>query len=170
MSLYDFYIYIEEILVKNEAFFYVKRKSNSSFDNVLVTKNNLKSIVTDYQTQYSNFFISSEYLDINQQKFSFYDNNLINYLMEGVGGRESQKQVEIIKLRILSKTPEKQIKSTFSLIKNKLNKDFLIGKGLYTPTTFYKDYFYLKSCIGHKEISFDFFNNKLPILTYKISN
>ena len=164
MSLRDFYFYIEEIIEKNKLFFYVRRKHDSIFVNELITKEILTSVFSDYQIRYSNFFISTEPFKINQQNFSFYDDSLINYIIEGEGGRENEEKVEIIALRLLSKKPEKLTKSVFNSIKNTLEKDDSIGKGLKASNSFYKDYYYLKSYIGNKEMSFDFYNDKLPPL------
>jgi len=94
----------------------------------------------------------------------FYD-DLYRSIIEGTGGRETQEAVEMIALRLVAKNPGAAIRKIFSAIKNKLENDEAIGRGLSCGASFYKDYFYAKRCVDGKILKFDLNNDKLPNIT-----
>lgn len=65
-----------------------------------------------------------------EQQVSFYDDALASYAIEGHGGREDQYDLEAIKLRMISKAPEKQILKFYNALQALFKKDPEIGKGL----------------------------------------
>jgi len=95
----------------------------------------------------------------------FYD-DMYRSIIEGTGGRETQEAIEkMIALRLVAKNPGAAIRKIFSAIKNKLENDEAIGRGLSCGASFYKDYFYAKRCVDGKILKFDLNNDKLPNIT-----
>ena len=71
----------------------------------------------------------------------------------------------MIALRLVAKNPGAAIRKIFSAIKNKLENDEAIGRGLSCGAYFYKDYFYAKRCADGKILKFDPNDDKLPNIT-----
>jgi hypothetical protein len=163
ISLKDFIIYSEEILKSNNAYIYIEERDvNNLISKVLFSKNNFDKILENYNSKNLNFFISTEKLEsINK---SFYDDDICQYVIEGVGGRIDKESIERIALRIISKTPDKTIKKLFDAIKNKLKKDENFGMGVKGNSAIHKNYFYQKDLVGSKLFITDMYNEKAPII------
>ncbi|MGO4292132.1 hypothetical protein [Chitinophaga sp. RAB17] len=112
---------------------------------------------------YSQFFFSSREIPLDEGT-SFYADSVFDYCVEGSGGRETEDDIELIKLRIISKHPDKAIQSFFAAVYRKLKKDEDMGMGVYAGAgSFYKNIFYLKSLVGEKNMWFDFKRKDNPI-------
>lgn len=86
-----------------------------------------------------------------------------------MGGRETQEAIDMIALRLLAKNQGAatwgNLSAIKNAIKNKLENDEAIGRGLSCGASFYKDYFYAKRCVDGKILKFDLNNDKLPNIT-----
>ena len=165
MSLNELFFYTEDILKKNDAAMFIECKyPNGTRIKVLADNNNINLLAKDYQEKNLYFFITTLNVGVNETSQSFYSKNVCDYIIEGTGGRENELELEMIELRCISKSPAKTIVSVFKDIKNKLNKDVEIGKGIQASTSLYKDYFYKKSYVGKKKLRIDFYNEKLPLI------
>jgi hypothetical protein len=163
MSLNDFYLYIKDILVKYDALMFVEKKHlETSRLKILIKDSNIDFLNRNYQEKGLCFFITTLNLNVNECDLSFYSDDIYNYTIEGIGGRENELEIERIKLRLISKKPEKTIISVFRAIKNKLEKDIEMATGVEANSSLYKDYFYPKSNVGKKIFKMDFYNEKLP--------
>ncbi|WP_289661398.1 hypothetical protein [Flavobacterium panacagri] len=121
--------------------------------------------ITFFSNQdYRGFFFSSKAVEIKdgnlilgktskKDRISFYDDALFDYCIEGKGGREDQDSLEIIKLRIISKNPDKQILKFYNSLQNTLKKTEGVNTGLLIENYFDSKVFYFKT---HKNMLSDF--------------
>lgn len=82
-------------------------------------------------------------------------------MIEGRGGRENVSELEMLELRIVSKTPDSIINKISNAINSKLRKD--IGYGSLTIRGNYK-VFYNKADLGKKKFVYDIYNPLLPMI------
>lgn len=163
MPLKDFLIYIKEIVAQQAAHLYLEQKSaKDAITTVKLDLNKLDQQVPANREKYLNFFIATKVLG---KQDSFYDEKNDSYAIEGSGGRQDQEAVERIALRIISKTPEKEIANLFKTIKSKLKKDPGIGMGVAGNSALHKNYFYDKQLVGKQVFKTDFHNDKAPLIT-----
>ena len=163
MSLMDFVPYVNAIIEKNNGHLYVeKRNGRDSFYNIKVDIFNYTQMVEVNREKNLNFFISSKELDA--LNINFYDDSICQCIIEGVGGRETDESIERIALRIISKTPEKEIVKIFNAIKHKLKNDKTIGVGVEGGGSLHKNYFYQKKYVGKKVFKTDINNDISPII------
>jgi len=163
ISLKDFIVYSEEILKSNHAYIYVEQRDvDNSISKVLLAKNEFDQILKNYNSKNLNFFISTEKLESTNE--SFYDDEICQYAIEGMGGRVDTDRIERISLRIISKSPDKTIKKLFDAIKNKLKKDEDFGMGVKGNSVIHRNYFYQKDLVGSKLFVTDMYNEKAPII------
>lgn len=152
--------YARPLLDKYEVYLYIEYRDSGKVWYTLL-ENNVKEI--DINESYSCFFLSTKLIDVSH-KISFYSDEIYGYTIEGTGGRQDGDNIEQTALRMISKTPEKNIKSFFNALLNMLKKDTDYEKGVYSGAgTFYKDIFYLKSMAQSKIFWFDFKRKDKPI-------
>ena len=72
----------------------------------------------------------------DENSFNFNDDALCKFVIEGRGGRENVSELEMLELRIMSKTPDSIINKISNAINSKLRKD--IGYGSLTIKGNYK--------------------------------
>jgi hypothetical protein len=142
---------IKPLMVKYGVRAYV-RKYNDKKGMHHVPYDEHQSIGTD--PEYNNlFFISKEVNGIQ----SFYDDAVCVFCMECVGGRFNAQEMEIVELRLLSKTPDAKIKSFSTAIRNFIKKDPDFGAGILPlDNLINKNTFYSKSDINNRTIWRDF--------------
>lgn len=163
MPLMEFIPYVDNILTKNNGIIYIKkRNSEGLFCNVKIDTNNYKNQIERNREKNSVFFISSKVYE--NPITNFYDHSICQYIIEGVGGRETEYTIELIALRIISKNPEKETVKIFNAIRNQLKKDTTIGVGVKSKGYVYKNYFYQRAYVGKKTLKIDINNDKLPIM------
>lgn len=157
MSIKDFIPYVKDILLKNDANLYIgKREGKTQLQYISI---NLLDEILPFELnreRYSNLYITTT--KFNVDKDSFYEAPIEYFSCDITGGREKDDEIEIINIRIISKTPDKSIKKVFNAIKYRLNHDENIGKGVKIDNSVYKMMFYLKTNVGNKTYSFDFYN------------
>ncbi|MHC5311012.1 hypothetical protein ACYSNM_13295 [Myroides sp. LJL116] len=157
MSIKDFIPYVKDILLKNDANLYVEKRENKT--QLQYININLLEEILPFEAnreQYTNLYITTT--EFNVDKDSFYKTPINLFSCDITGGREKNDEIEIINIRILSKTPDKSIKKVFNSIKYRLNHDENIGKGVKIDNSTYKMMYYLKTNVENKTYSFDFYN------------
>ncbi len=163
MPLKDFLIYIKEIVVQQGAYIYLEQKTDKeTITSIKLDLDNIEQIPAN-RAQYLKFFISNK--ELLKKNDSFYEDENDSYAIEGSGGRQDQEHVERIALRIISKTPDKEIANLFKNIKNKLKKDPEIGMGVSGNAALHKNYFYQKALVGKLVFKTDFYNEQAPLIT-----
>jgi len=162
MTLNELVDYVQPLYEKYSIHCYAERLGDDK--KVFTSKIELSDLSRLKGDQgYVNFFFSSSEIDLKASK-NLYDDAVYMYAIEGTGGREEGKELELIKLRILAKAPEKNIKSFHTAIQNKLKKDEAFGSGVYSGAkAFYKDIFYLKTDAQKRVLWFDFKRKKEPV-------
>lgn len=89
---------------------------------------------------------------------SFYNEALFNCSIEGKGGREDIGNLECIKLRMISKMPDKQIEKFYKSLQTLFKKAINIKKGLNIGQHFDKKIYYFET---NKNMLNDFSNKEL---------
>jgi len=159
----DFIPYISDILIKNNGALYIEKiGTDNSYTSIKVDLDNYKSIVEKNRAKNLNFFISSK--EFESLSINFYDDTICQWVIEGVGGRETEDTIERIALRLISKNPEKGTTRIFNAIKNKLKKDVTIGVGIEGNSSLHKNYFYQKCYVNQKVFKTDINNEKSPTI------
>ena len=146
---------------KNDFFYYIEVKEIGVRNYIEINdKTKIDSIIND---NYSGFFITSIPFEKQKHK-SFFDDEFCKYAIEGTGGRITSDDIEKISLRIISKNPDKNIKSFLASLQKwfPLNNDF--SKGIeHSCTALYKNTFYNKELCKNRKAWFDFKRRITPI-------
>ncbi|MCU4417758.1 hypothetical protein KTI96_03290 [Acinetobacter bereziniae] len=165
-SLTQFYRYIQPELEKyNIEMMMEYFDSNQQIQIKVITTESLKTQLLEYDHQNLGFYFLDKEQKIN--KHQIYDDEYCIYAIEGQGGRETENALEKITLRVISKTPDKNIKRFFSAIKRKLNQDENFAQGIQGGSRLHQQHYYLKSYVGEKVFKSDFYNDKAPALIPK---
>ncbi|GEM_PF-1041398 len=162
---------LEQILITHSINVYVEKFNEAKgfyYEQIAINYSNL-AFVQD--KDYRGFFFTSLHLSIKKGQLSFdnkktkqdddvsfYDDELFNYCIEGKGGREDSEFIESIKLRIISKTPDKQIDKFYKALQALFKKSTDINKGLHLGQHFDNKLYYFKT---NKHMLNDFANNEL---------
>lgn len=136
-------LYVEK-LNKEKGFYYELIDANSENFTFFSDEN------------YRGFFFSSKEIEIKngnlilekstkKDRVSFYDDAIFDYCIEGKGGREDDANIEIIKLRIISKNPDSQIKKFYNALQTLFKKMENIDQGLMIGNYFNAKIFYYKT-------------------------
>ncbi|PKH52913.1 hypothetical protein CXF68_20385 [Tenacibaculum sp. Bg11-29] len=97
---------------------------------------------TDFNhTDYKGFFMISKNIKLTDLK-SPYDDLIFPYAIEFKGGRETESEIEKIKCRQISKTPNKAIDKEYQKLQRHLKKMPNIEKGVNWGKHFYKNIYY----------------------------
>lgn len=165
IPLTEFYPYIQKELQKYKIEMAMEYfDADHKIQMTVITEDNFADRLSEYYHKNLNFF----FLDASQSisRNQIYKEASI-YVIVGAGGRETPECYELTSLRMLSKTPDKNIKSFFNALKRKLNKDENFGKGVQGRSQFHDQHFYLKSLVGKKMIKSDLYNEKAPLIRFK---
>ena len=163
MPLGDFIPYIADILAGCGGTVYLQKRGGGTYGAAKTGSSNCRNL-TDLR-QSLKFFISLESPQEPELPAKVFYDDMYRSIIEGTGGRETQEAIEMIALRLVAKNPGAAIRKIFSAIKNKLENDEAIGRGLSCGASFYKDYFYAKRCVDCKILKFDLNSDKLPNIT-----
>lgn len=97
----------------------------------------------------------------HENRFNFYDDAQCKFVIEGKGGRENATELEMLQLRVISKTPDCLINKISNEINLKLKKDSgydsVILRGNHKV-------FYSKAYLGKKKFVYEIDNSLLPII------
>ena len=166
MPLSEFYPYIQHEIEKYQIEMAIEYfDSDHKIQMKIATPDNLQEQLSQYDHPNLGFYFLDQAQYISKDKI--YKDEYCIYAIAGKGGRETEDTLEKISLRIISKTPDKNIKSFFNAIKRKLNNDENFGKGVQGGSRFHDQHFYLKSWVGHKVFKSDLYNEKSPLITPK---
>lgn len=160
MPLKEFLHYTHELQMTYSMFLYIETRDEKKTRHV-----NAITVLSDLDNSidesYSGFYFSAHPIPA---KATFYDAGIYHYCIEGLGGRTTAQDLEMIKLRVISKTPDATIKKFFAAVISKLKKDKGFEKGIYSSSgQLYKTTFYLKSVVGQYAAWFDFERKTSPI-------
>jgi len=165
MRLKDFYLYVGDILEKNNGTFYVEVKNESKISLEKIEKGEADKIKDNREKNLRFYILSDQYDDVSQD--DIFDDELEPIVIEGEGGRETADSIERISLRILAKKTNKNTTKIFNGIKNKLKKDAEIGMGVEGGSKLHDNYFYKKDLVGKKTFKTDFYNDNAPLVEVK---
>lgn len=158
MPVKEFLHYVYELQNKYGVFLYIEKR-DSEKTRIVEPIKDVKNI--EINEEYSGFYFSAHPVP---PKASFFDAGIFHYCLEGNGGRTVKNDMEMITLRVISKTPDATIKKFFNSILGKLKKDALFSKGVYSASgQAYKTTFYLKSVANKYSTWFDFERKTAPI-------
>ena len=118
MLLSEFYPYIQHELKKYQIEMAIEYfDSDHKIQMKIATPDNLQEQLSQYDHPNLGFYFLDQAQNISKDKI--YKDEYCIYAIAGEGGRETEDTLEKISLRIISKTPDKNIKSFFSAIKRK---------------------------------------------------
>ena len=150
----------DEILTQYNASVFLEVKRNDAIINRRIVADDIARFVRSDRDKNLHFYITTLSLE-DENSFNFYDDALCKFVIEGRGGRENVSELEMLELRIMSKTPDSIINKISNAINSKLRKD--IGYGSLTIKGNYK-VFYNKADLGTKKFVYDIYNPLLPII------
>lgn len=111
---------------------------------------------------YHSFFISSETFDESRFE-NFYDDEFCVHAIEGLGGRYTKEELEMLSLRIISKTPDKKVKLFIEKLVKSLKKNGEYGLGVGPgESPLYNRIFYKKLDVQGRALWFDFARKGSP--------
>lgn len=143
ISLKELIQYLNELMHDYKIFLYVEKWNKSKLfylEEVDTVNFNPENVITE---DYKGLFFSSK--KINPKLVSsFYDQKLSNYAIEIKGGRETNRDLELIRFRLLSKKPDKTIKLFFKQFQNLFQHDDRFSKGVKWGNHFYDKIYYDK--------------------------
>ncbi|MCX5466158.1 hypothetical protein [Acinetobacter nematophilus] len=164
--LMQFYHYIQPELEKYKIEVLMEYfDANHQIQINAITAENLQTQLLKYGHRNLGFYFLDKAQKIN--KSQIYNDEYCIYAIEGKGGRETEDNLEKITLRMISKTPDKNIKGFFNAIKRKLNHDENFAQGIQGDSRLHQQHYYLKSYVGKKVFKSDFYNDKAPALIPK---
>lgn len=159
-SLSDFIILIDGILTKYGAFVFLEDKTNDAIVKKLVTPDDVGRLVKSNRDKNLHFFITTLSLE-HENRFNFYGDEQCRFVIEGRGGRENETELEMLQLRVVSKTPDNLINKISNAINLKLKKepgyDSKMLEGNYKV-------FYNKVYLGKKKFVYEIDNPLLPMI------
>lgn len=156
ISTNDFFIELEPVLDIYSVHVFVEKFNENRgvyYEYFDVKKSNFCNLI---DKEYRGFFftilnpsIQDGKLVLNKKKqndiLSFYDEALFNCSIEGKGGREDIDNIECIKLRMISKKPNKQIEKFYKSLQILFKTSTTINKGLNIGHYFDKKIYYFKT-------------------------
>ena len=166
-SAQEFYANAKDILDKCQASFYIEvGDGKGGYRQILITRENESTIPSIMLEEIEGFtyrqfiIVSSPNVTIDTEK-CIYDQDILPYVIEGTGGRETEDIIECIYLRMILITKLMDA-SAKSLYKNlEANPNF--RKGFHQGSSMHKNALYDLRTI-HKTKRFEL-NNPLSILT-----
>jgi hypothetical protein len=161
-SIVDFYRDLKPLIDKLEMYFYIEKIAESR--RIVNLVESIDQITKLIDKNYKGFYITSEAIDKEKDQ-NFFDDDFFSHVIEGIGGRFNETEVEKIGLRIVSKTPDEKVKVFQKSVKKylKSSDDYGVGIGP-VAGSFYKKIFYKKRIIFGKTMWFDFARKVHPVL------
>ncbi|RWW91956.1 hypothetical protein [Flavobacterium cerinum] len=151
-----FLSFVKKIALKHKVDCFFEYRSSidrtmTSYKQVDFNLENYNSLINE---EYDRFFFISKEVPVDDT-WSFYDKGILEYSIEGTGGRQLSNEIELIELRLIGKKPEKAIKSFFNAINYGLKKDEDFSQGI-GPSSHRKKIFYLNEVADN---GFEIWNN-----------
>lgn len=145
---------IEQLLNDMQFSLYLKKIDGHKSEFVKI--NDFSDFSEHIDPYYAGFYLTSLPFDPEKDK-SFFDDLYCVHVIEGLGGRKTENELENISLRIVSKTPDRKIKSFFNALSKQLKNDDGYGIGVGPgSSSFYKNTVYKKDEVRNRTIWFDF--------------
>ncbi|MGJ1433972.1 hypothetical protein ACR79M_20525 [Sphingobacterium spiritivorum] len=161
-SLEDFCKDIQNLITAGGYHLYLMKIAKSKRETIRLNES-IEDISSLLNKDYHAFYITSEVYDEDRNS-SFFDDDFFHYVIEGLGGRSTDSEIENINLRIVSKTPDKKITSLMNAIDRLLKKSEVYGRGINPSSgSLYKNAFYKKEIVFNKTCWFDFQRKFHPI-------
>ncbi|ACU60416.1 hypothetical protein [Chitinophaga pinensis] len=154
INICSFYTEILDLVNEMDLYFYLEKRIGTQWNFIkIATKEELAENIDEH---YRSFFISSETFDPG--KFdSFYDDEFCVHAIEGLGGRHTKDELEMLSLRIISKTPDKKVKSFIDKFVKMLKRNSRYGQGVGPgASSLYKKTFYNRLDVQGRTLWFDF--------------
>jgi hypothetical protein len=160
-SIISFYTETSDLLTEMEMHFYLEKRTGDQWKIIKIgTEAELFENIDDH---YRSFFISSEIFDESRFE-NFYDDEFFAHAIEGLGGRYNKDELEMLSLRILSKTPDKKVKSFIDRLVRSLKKNSGYGLGVGPgESPLYRKMFYNRSDVRGRTLWFDFARKVSPV-------
>lgn len=116
----------------------------------------IENLEKEVNKHYHAFYFTSETF-VEKVHESFFDDDFCVHAIEVLGGRSDAGTVENLSLRIISKTPDKALKSFMDKLSKHLKNNGEYGMGVEPATSaFHRKVFYHKNAIKGKTLWFDF--------------
>jgi len=170
-SAQDFYANAKDILNKCRASFYIEvGDGKGGYRQILITRENESAIPSIMLEGIEGFtyrqfiIVSSPDVTIDTEK-CIYDQDILPYVIEGTGGRETEDIIECIYLRmiLITKLMDASAKSLYKKLYKNLEANPNFRKGFHQGSSMHKNALYDLRII-HKTKRFGL-NNPLSILT-----
>lgn len=154
ISIHSFYRETSSLLKEMEMHFYLEKRIGTDWK--IIKIDTVAQLLEHVDADYHSFFLSSETFD--EGKFEdFYDDEFYMHAIEGLGGRSTKDELEMLSLRIISKTPDKKVKSFIGRLVKSLKKNGEYGQGVGPgESPLYSRMFYQKSDVYGRTLWFDF--------------
>ncbi|MGN7724166.1 hypothetical protein [Chitinophaga sp. 22620] len=161
-SIISFYTEISDLLTEMEMYFYLEKRTGSQWEIIKIgTEAELLENIGDH---YRSFFISSEIFDESRFE-NFYDDQFCVHAVEGLGGRYNKVELEMLSLRIISKTPDIKVKLFIDRLVKLLKKNSGYGLGVGPgESPLYRRMFYNRSDVQERTLWFDFERKVTPVI------
>ncbi|UYQ95667.1 hypothetical protein MKQ68_11190 [Chitinophaga horti] len=129
--------------------------------NIVEIKNH-DALENEINEHYYALYFSSEPF-VKKQHGSFFDETFCIHAIELRGGRSDAAAIENLSLRIISKTPDKGVKSFMNKLSKHLKDNQAYGMGVEPATsTYHSKVFYHKQAIKGKTLWVDFKRKVVP--------
>ncbi|PSK89095.1 hypothetical protein [Taibaiella chishuiensis] len=161
-----FYSNIEHLVNGSGMHWYIETLEDE--EHTIVKIENTQHLLQHLDARYHTLYLTSEVFDVALQD-SFYDDDYCIHAIEVQGGRTTGTELENLGLRIISKTPDKQVRSFFNKLGRHLKNDAAYGIGLEPSSSpLYRNAYYCRESIKGKKLWFDF-KRKITPLTVAVT-
>jgi hypothetical protein len=153
-SICSFYTETSDLLKEMEMYFYLEKRIGIQWK---IIKIGIEAeLLENIGDHYQSFFISSETFD--ESRFAnFYDDEFCAHAIEGLGGRHTKDELEMLSLRVISKTPDKKVKLFIDKLVKSLRKNSGYGLGVGPGASpLYRNMFYNRLDVQGRTLWFDF--------------
>lgn len=160
ISIYSFYTETSSLLREMEMHFYLEKQIGTDWK--IIEIETAIQLLENVDPDYRSFFISSETFDESRFE-NFYDDEFCVHAIEGLGGRYTKEELEMLSLRIISKTPDKKVKLFIEKLVKSLKKNGEYGLGVGPgESPLYNRIFYKKLDVQGRALWFDFARKGSP--------
>jgi disulfide oxidoreductase YuzD len=160
ISYSDLILYMQDLMEKYNIQVYVQKWNNKDFtyyEEVPAGEIDLK-LIND--KEFRLLILSSKKIPL-KKGINLYDTKFSKHAIEVRGGRETRDELEMISFRILSKTPERNIKLFYTNLQKSISEDKDFVQGIKWGEHFYPKIFYHKEAV-HKTVWKDFSKKDAP--------
>lgn len=162
ISLSELLAYSKKLIEKHKLHIYIEYWNDAQYFyyEELIGDNYEKDIFLS--SEFRGLLLSAK--KINPGKMTnFYDDKYSHDLIEVKGGRLAGQELEMIRTRILSKTPGKEIKLFYSSLQKEIKSDADFSKGVFWGNHKYDNIFYERSA-SQFTVWGDFSNKQYEII------